>query len=293
MNNKNQKLDTNNKYKKILKLIAFLVALILIGGIGWFANGLVGNPISKMLATNTAEKYLAEHYGNTDYYIRSVNYSFKDAKYLAHIASPSSVDTYFSFRIDMDGRFMYDNYEDYVTSGFNTANRINMEYRDLVDSVLESPSYPYITDICFGDLRIEDTQEVVPEAAKPYLSHPSDISLKYKDLELDKQYDISKLGAEYGHLVLYICDETVTVEKAAEILLETKRLMDEAGAPFDTVEFELSYPRPEDFDTPRKEGEIRALYFRADDIYEEGMIERMREADENADAYYDAMDKIK
>ena len=37
--------------KKILKIAALVIAIALIIGICWFANGLVGNPISKSLAT--------------------------------------------------------------------------------------------------------------------------------------------------------------------------------------------------------------------------------------------------
>ena len=42
--------------KKSVKILAGITAFILIGGILWFANGLLGNPISKALANNTAKK---------------------------------------------------------------------------------------------------------------------------------------------------------------------------------------------------------------------------------------------
>ena len=42
--------------KKILKIVAFVLALALIVGVCVFANSLVGNPVSKLLATKTAEK---------------------------------------------------------------------------------------------------------------------------------------------------------------------------------------------------------------------------------------------
>lgn len=45
------------------KVLALSGALDLIGGLAWFSNALNGNPISKMLAQSTAERYLAEHYG--------------------------------------------------------------------------------------------------------------------------------------------------------------------------------------------------------------------------------------
>ena len=64
--------------KRVLKISAFCLAIILILGVCWFANGLVGNPISKVLARHTAEKHLAANYPNTDYAIEDVSYSFKN-----------------------------------------------------------------------------------------------------------------------------------------------------------------------------------------------------------------------
>lgn len=282
-------MEHKKKPSKILKVLAFLTALIMIAGLVVFSTALIGNPVSKWLSEKEAKRYIAEHYPNTDYYVENVVFSFKDNCYYSRVKSPSSEDSSFSLIQEMDGEVRFDYYESRVLYRGNTADRIYMEYRALVDSVIESPSYPYIADICFGDLRIGDYNEVIPDEAAQYITFP-DKGIDYTELELDKVYDIPKLGAEYGHLVLDICDETVTVERAAEILLETKRLLDEGGVPFATVDFELKYPRPEDNNTPRKEGEIRALYFRAEDIYEEGMVERLREANENAIAYYAALD---
>ena len=114
--------------KKYLKIVAFIIAMVLFVGVAWFANALNGNPVSKFLAQKTAQKYLAEHYDDTDYYIDSVSYSFKDGNYHAFIKSPTSMDTEFSLYITMFGEFRFDTYED-VVDGFNTARRIDQEYR--------------------------------------------------------------------------------------------------------------------------------------------------------------------
>ena len=42
--------------KKSVKIIAAVKAFILIGGILWFANGFLGNPISKALAKKKKKK---------------------------------------------------------------------------------------------------------------------------------------------------------------------------------------------------------------------------------------------
>ena len=84
--------------KKIFKIVALITAIILIIGLGYFANALLGNPISKMLATNTAKKHLTKNYSNTDYYIERVAYNFKDGNYHVFIKSPTSIDTELNFQ---------------------------------------------------------------------------------------------------------------------------------------------------------------------------------------------------
>lgn len=100
--------------KKSAKILAGIAAFVLIGVILWFANGLLGNPISKALANNTAKKYVAENYSNMKLDISEVSYSFKDGEYYANIKSPTSKDTYFTISISPLGKIGYDSYEDNV-----------------------------------------------------------------------------------------------------------------------------------------------------------------------------------
>ena len=64
--------------KRILKIAAFVFAIALIVGVCVFANALVGNPISKAMATTTAEKHIEENYADKDFEIERVTFSFKD-----------------------------------------------------------------------------------------------------------------------------------------------------------------------------------------------------------------------
>ena len=82
--------------KKVLKIIALVIAIALIVGVCWFANALNGNPLSKMLAEKAAANYLEEHFADTDYYIKKLAYSFKFGNYYAHIRSETSMDTQFT-----------------------------------------------------------------------------------------------------------------------------------------------------------------------------------------------------
>ena len=121
--------------KKHLKIAALVLALAIVAGLCLFANALVGNPVSKALATRTAKGHLAAHYPT--YTLEAVGYSFKDGNYYAHLTDPNQIDGDFSLSITPTGKLRYDSYESRVLSGENTRNRLSMEYRDLVDAVLE------------------------------------------------------------------------------------------------------------------------------------------------------------
>lgn len=266
--------------QKALKTAAFLTAAVLIIGLGAFANALVGNPVSRLLAKRTAEAYLAEHYGDTGFVLEEVSYSFKEGGYYAGICSPGSSDLYFSLSLDMAGHLVWDHYESMVASGQNTARRLSRDYRALTDSVFDSTAFPYRSGIAFGDLAFGD-----PEVGAYGQAH----TLPAADLEPDRLYDIRRLGAEAGYLTIYIDDETVSVERAAEIMLDIKALLDGSGIPFYAMHFVLQYPRPSE-DAPRPEGRVEVIDFPSADMAEPGMAARVEAANAAAEAYYARMD---
>ena len=273
--------------KKWLKIGALLVALLIIAGLCVFANALVGNPVSKWLATRTAEKHLEEVYGGTDFEIERIGFNFKDTDYYAHIYSPSSEDSSFSLRMDMFGNLELDTYESRVLYGGNTQDRLYMEYRELVDEVLEAPDYPFTSFIAYGDLQVgfkaPDVEVGVPYWPESYVI--------LGEVELDKKYDIRELAKTAGYLVVYVEDAVVTVERAAEVLLELKELFERKNVPFYAIDFVLEYPRKEEGGTI-KEGRVNVDGFLYTDIYEEGLVERVRLADEELTAYYEEQDRV-
>ena len=270
--------------KKILKIAALVIAIALIIGVCWFANGLVGNPISKSLVTRTAEKYIEENFPDTDFELERVTFNFKDTKYHAYIVSPSSVDSSFSLTINMGGKIVLDLYENNVLTGWNTARRLGDAYRESVDQVLESPSFPYDCHIGFGDL------EFIPEEYKNEPDIPS-YALITNELELDGIYDINELGAKAGKLTIYIYDDTVTIERLAEIILDIKGMLDDAGIGFYVMDCVLEYPKPESGEW--KQGRVEVMDFLCSDIYEEGLVERVQASNDAAGDYYDEMDAVK
>ena len=272
--------------KKILKILALILAVVLLCVVGWFANAFLGNPVSKALAVSTANEYMAAQYGDTDYYIESVGYSFKTMDYYAHVRSPSSIDTQFVLYLDMLGNLERDTYES-VLSGSITARRIESEYRAYTDRVFDSPEFPYSTDIAYGTLEIWDRESL----ENPAVTDAPAYAIAYEELVLDRVYDPGELGARAGHLVVYVDSDTVTVEYAAEILLTLRAEFDRAGVAFRAVDLTLHHPLPEE--GPRDDTYVGVKDFCYDDIVAEGLEDRVAAADAALKAYYAEMDKMK
>ena len=267
--------------KRILRISALAVALALTVGIILFANSLVGNPISKLVATNTAKNHLAEHYSNSDFVIEEVIFSFKHGYYHAYITSPSSVDSSFTLAISLDGELIHDYYEDRVVNRWNTADRISRDYRNAVDAVLDSPSFPYNEHIGYGDL------EFIPEQYKNDPSVP-EYAIVTNSLVLDGFYNASELGAEAGKLTVYLEDETVSYERLADIIFDVKKIFDDAGVKFYVLDLVLEYPKQTD--GTKREDRVEVMNFLYSDIHEDGMIDRVKVSDQAAKAYYAEQD---
>lgn len=265
--------------KKVLKIIALVIAIALIVGICWVANGLNGNPISKMLAKKAANEYLEENFSDTDYYIEELDFSFKFSNYYAHVRSVTSMDTQFTLHIDMLGNVYFDTY-DSVTGGFVTARRVEQEYRELTNQIFENPSFPYPSDIGYGTL------EIYPQEAldDPDVNDIPDYALVQQDLILDQIYDIRELGRQAGHLIIYVESETISFELAAQIMLDIRAEFEKANIPFRAMDFVLQLPLPEE--GPRPDEEVRVKDFRYEDIYQENLIDRIKAAHEELETYY-------
>lgn len=272
--------------KKVFKIIALILALVLIGFLCWFANGLMGNPLSKLLATKTAEEYIRQTYPESDFYMERIAFSFKDSCYHAFIQSPTSVDTHFSLTIDMLGKLRLDTY-DTVANGWNTYQRLEEDYRALTDTLIDSPDFPYGTDIGYGSLEMN----YLVAMNDPNITDIPDYALAIDDLIVDRQYDIRELGRQCGHLILYVEDNTITAQRSAQIMLDIRSLFDESGIPFRAMTFVLHPPKPED--GPYPEEEVRVEHFLYEDIYEEGMTQRVQEAHAELMAHYAGLDAKK
>lgn len=254
--------------KRIGKIAAMAAAIVLILGLLWFGETLAGNPISKNLAQKAAQKHLETVYPGTDFVLEEVEYSFKDGGYYADVISPSSEDSTFTLAFNHWGKFRWDSYEDRVVHRENTARRVEKEYWQLADQVLSQMESYDPEGIQHGKLELNCRKALEFGDGRPY-------SMAFEELELDRVYDVGELGAQCGTVVYYVDTENLTAEYAAQLMLEIRRLMDQAGVGFRGLDLVLQEPVKEN--EPRDTG-LQVEAFPYEDIFEEGLEERIMEA---------------
>ncbi len=258
-------------------------AIVLILGLLWMGESLVGNPISKHLAKKAAQEHLETVYPDTDFVLDEVGYSFKDGGYYAHVKSPSSEDSAFTLTFNHWGKFRWDSYEDRVVHRENTARRVDMEYRQLTKQVLSQMESYDPDGIQYGTLDLNRKESLKNKDFRPY-------SMAFEDLELDRVYDVGELGARCGTVIYYVDTDDITPEHAAQLMLEIRRVMDQAGAGFQGLDLVLREP-PKENAPYDKELHVEAFPYK--DIYEEGLEERILEAHLQLEEKYAAMDQEK
>ena len=270
--------------KKILKVLALVLAIVLIIGIGLFANALVGNPVSKYLATKSANEYIKTTYSDKDFVIEEVTYNFKTGGYYARVTSPTSIDSHFSLSFNWLGKLVLDCYDD-VTTGWNTAMRLEDDYRNAVKAVTESKDFSEKYFLAYGEIPCVLSDYPIDEEKPEY-------ALQRKDLVLDKVYDIREVGANHGKLVLWAQDDEVTIERLSELLLDVKNKFDKSGVTFKAVEFILE-PTKEEGQPLMSDEQIKIRNFYYSDIYEDGLVERVKKANQETIEYDREQEKIK
>lgn len=250
--------------------VAFLSAVILAAGLCAMGNVIAGNPVSRMLAEKAAENYLAGKFPEGGYEVANIWFDSKRGHYGIVVQKSGSQDVRFTVDTDMKGNYHHDTYDDVLT-GWYTAHRLGSEYQTLAEPILHRLNLTYSRAYVSCELEFEQRQ---------WQDDPYDYQyfLNGEELIPDGMYDILEVGAAAGSLQITVEDEDVSPEKAAEILLEVRRLMDEAEVPFHSVDLTLEYPRPENAMDRRQEGMVEVTGFLYEDIYEEGLAERVRSA---------------
>ena len=264
-----------------LRIIAAVIAFAIIAMLLLGANDLLGNPVSYSIVKSNAEKYVAENYADEGYVLEDIGYSFKFKIYYAYIAKPGSEDCRFTADFSPLGKFGWDDHESRVLNGGNVRSRLCTRYRELADSVLESPAYPYSSHVAFGDLIFEDDD----------YNGGYDFGLPPSCLVPDALYDIAELGEKAGLLTIYVETEEITPEHAAEVLLEINSLMEQGGVPFYAIDLTLETPRKAYQKNYADREYYSLLNFHRSDIYEDGLVERVKDNRQKTEEYWAELDK--
>lgn len=255
------------KKGRLKKVIAAVVAFLLIGFILITVNQFVGNPVSKMLANRAAQKYVDEKYSDLNLELEKAFYNFKDGRYSVRAKSNKSIDTHFDINFTPYGKLNYDSYEGEVLNKYNTWTRIDQEYRDLTDTVFKD-NFPYKSDIDYGQLL--------------------DKGEGFSYLELDKKYDIKEMAKKEGKITFYTESEIRDKKTMTEILFNIKRKFDEKDVPFYSIDLTLEKPRDEE---GKYDSDLMIMDFLYEDIYKEGLEERVEKNIKETRKYYEEQDR--
>ena len=269
--------------KRRIRIGCMVVLVMLLGAAAYVLNAFFGNPISSYLAERSAKAYLAQHYGDLELTVDWFGYTFKTSDYYMVVSLPGSKDVHFSIYMRPDGSVRYDTY-DSVTSGWNTWDRMETQYRAKTNALFDAEDFELRHDIAFGEIRIAE------EAIGDY--QPIRYGVALEELVIDGEYDINALAKEAGHIVFYMQHEDVSFETAARGMLRLKELLDENDIPFFAMDFVLRLPREEG--QPGGGGPvINVREFPRREIVADGLAQRIEAAHHALEAYYAEQDALK
>ena len=209
--------------KKTKKIIAAVAAFVLILFLLSFVNAWSGNPISKIIATNAAKKYVAEKYSDLDVEVEKAGYNFKFSSYMIFFRSPTSEDTAFSVYSDSWGNIIRDDYEYEVANNFTTWRRLDRELRKIGNKMLRDNLKYNITHALFitEDL---DNEEL--------------LTLLTKDMPLDIHNPPFDINAG-----ITITDSDVSYEKMAEVLKSMAKLCEDEKIPITSYSVHIEHDK--------------------------------------------------
>ncbi len=265
--------------KKYLKVGAFLVALLLIGFLVYIVDFFTGYPVSYFRVQHTAEQYMEENYSGMDYVLSKPSYSLKLGGFDMEASIPNTIDNHFSISFYRGGTLKYDTYEQDVLNKANTAIRLSNDYNAKIRDVFANSDFPFAADIS-GDFQSARTG-VQEQQHEPGV-YPEKWNIQ--ELVLDGEYDISELSGQYGTVFLSVTSRDVSVKAAAESFLRLKAIMEQNHLPFKSVTLWISSEKTDDSENPVEQ--LQILNFGWDDIYEEGLEERVNEAVAATESYY-------
>lgn len=224
---------------KIGLLVVFLSVALYIGDM------FLGNPISYGIVKWHSQRYLQETYPQWDLRVDSIYHDwYSGGGYDVRVVSDTSRDTRFELAYGRLGNLHWDGYEMMVASGRSTLSRLYDEYDALVADALKGV---YDSNGRKAGLYVVDEYTGEPGPLTVGLDMV-DLGLNMAELELDRDYDMAALGAEYGYLdvCLYVAEEELNTQAAAGRLLEIKNAMEQAEVGFVAIDLFMTVENTKD-----------------------------------------------
>lgn len=198
------------KKNKILRILAGVVAIALIGGVLFITNFFIGNPISAMMANRAIKEYVNENYSELDLEIEKAIYNFKLGAYMARVQSRTSRDTKFPIYYS-NGRVQRDEYNNYVLGMYNTLQRLSEEYSQRAKELLINE-----LDYKFNYVRVMYDKD----------SYGQNQSFLKLDMEFDKNLPL------HTQVTLGLDLQDTTLETIAEVFINSHRVFKTNGYNF-------------------------------------------------------------
>jgi len=192
-----------NTKKIIEKILAGIIALVIIGFILFIANSLLGNPISVKNANKDIKEYVDKNYSDLNLEVEEAKYEYQEGSYVAMAKSKTSIDTKFQIYYK-DGEVYRDDYERDVMELSNTQERLLGEYSNNVQKIV-SEELGYVDNtsmVCLdkeGNSNVQNTLKL--------------------DMELDKTLSTNT------EVVLRIELEDKSIENIAKVLTDAYKAL--------------------------------------------------------------------
>lgn len=241
---------------KKIRILAGLGGLVLLILLLIVTMAFTGNPISKLLANRTADKYIEDNYPDLKLTKEDSFYNFKDGNYLVKYLDEESLDIHFNIETDYLGRLRYDGYQEDVLSKWNTRMRLDEEYGNYVESIVRGNldyDFDMIIAGTFGD---EENKE--------------DLS----QLEIDMDFDLHNLPFK-EYLTIYMYEDKRSWDRLAEVILEVDSLMEEED--LNILEYTIVLQEERDEEGRRRES-LGVYEFPKGDLDSEDLPKRLEES---------------
>lgn len=222
------------KRNKWTRLLAFVLALAIIGGLLWYVDRRQGNPLGAWYAEKKIEAHYRAYHPDETYVVGPATYQYilnagleEKMCYVCNVYKKGSSDTGFQAYFK-DGAVLCTRAWS-VDSGRNTYNRLYWRMNDqLQDTGLEKALEQQGADSSMADFYPGERMLFNPEAPA---------------FAVDMEYDFRRLPVPTVLSVTYTADDARQVSDGtlAEKLLEIKAAAVEHGMPFDYYTVTLSF----------------------------------------------------